>query len=161
MRKFLFIVLPVWLMATSVVAQQQVVLEKYDLLFESPETVYEYDTGEKNVFGVEGDNYAVDVEVITIQPESSTPKAYVASAADKLANDMRLKTIKKGNFTSKIETGYYVTAEDIDFDDSSYPVIVLVIINENQNTAFEITIDCYSKDLAKGIAIADSFQFTN
>lgn len=160
--KHLIIIISIIFITTNYAhAQYQFTWEKWGIKYEAPEKLDKYRTESKSVYGRDNDNYAVDIEVVSLQKESPEYISNIDSATYEIAKSMNIKNIKLGDSIPKIKKTFYVTGEDNDFDGSLNPVIILFVIDEKQGVAFEISIDCYNKNLNKGITIAKSFELIN
>ncbi|WP_340074482.1 hypothetical protein [Leptobacterium sp. I13] len=156
--KYLFFVLSV-ISYASIYSQELIKLSENNLQFRTPKTIMAYDTGEENVYGYENDFYSVDIEAIPFHESSEEFIADIRYAAYEVAALMGINNIQEGGFIPSIANGFYIIGEDIDIDGSNYPIIVLVIMDISKKIAYEITIDCYDKNIDTGIAIVQSFQF--
>jgi hypothetical protein len=161
MKKILFVLFAILTFANFCHAQYQVKLEKWKLKYETPEKLEEYATESENVNGRDNDNYAVDIEMVQLNEESDEFIADVKYAAYELAKDLNFIEIGQGDSVPKIKRAYYVIGKDHDVDGSIYPAVIMVVINDAVGLAFEITIYCYNKNTAKGIAVAKSFEILN
>ena len=155
-QSFLFLII-FWATASSCVGQQVIKWKNYGIQYESPVKLKKYNAESSLVYGRANKNFAVDIQVV---PNSFSPGEGPDSKvhANRIAAAMELVEIKPGNNLPKIETAYYVVAKDIDLNESLYPVLLLIIVDQIKGLIFEITIDCYNQDLETGISIAKSFE---
>ena len=93
-----------------------------------------------------------------LSDESDEFKNDIKYAAKEIALDMEIKNIQNGDFIPQVDYGYFVTGQDKDSDSTLYPVVIGAIIRESRYVAYEITIDCYNKNIEKGIEIIKSFK---
>ena len=129
-----------------------------NIKYETPEKLRKYRTSSKYVYGRDNVRYAVDVEVVPLFDQSDKFRADIKYAAQEIASDMEIMNIKSGDFIPKVKYGYYVVGQDIDTDSTLYPVIIGAIIKDSYDISYEITIDCYDKNIDTGISIIKSFE---
>jgi len=159
MKKVFAILLLPFILGLSGCSHNIIKWKQWNLRYESPEKIRKYRTESNAVLGYDNYNLAVDIEVVPLYEETDEFRADIKYAAKELALGLSFEKIKTGDFIPKVEKGFYVIGHDIDDDGEEHPAIIAVIINEYRNVAFEITIDCYNKNLEKGLAIVKSFEF--
>ncbi len=143
---------------SKAIAQYEEKVEKFKVAFTTAEKLEAYDTESDSVVGFENLNYAVDFEVVPLEMESDQFKEDIKKAAYEIGYDMGFKSLKEGGKASKIEKSYYIIGAEID-DEETYPVIIMAIISEKMQLAYEITIYCYNQNTEEGVNIAKSFRF--
>ena len=116
-----------------------------------------YDTESKSVLGYENDDYAVDIEILSLNDKMPKSKNDFKLEARNLANDLGLKDIIDVDKLPLIDNGYCVKAHEI-YENSKNPVFVLYIINYKYSFVYEATIYCYNSNTNVGMEIANSFE---
>lgn len=127
------------------------------LTFETSDRVSSYDTGLKNVFGFENTDFAIDIEMVALSEESDLFKKDIRSGAYEFAHDMGLYDLTDGGSIAGFSNSFYILAHENE-DRMKIPVYILAIINEEENTAYEITVYCFNQNEAEGKFITESFK---
>ena len=138
-------------------SQHKEKLQRHNLTFESPSNLKRYFTFfEKGVYGWANlkNDYAVDIKMIRLKNSNKQFYSDLKGAAIETSKIMGIKNTVNGGTISNISNGHYAIGE---YEDK--PVIILIIINDKGNKAFEISIDCYNENIEVGKLIANSFHF--
>ena len=135
------------------ISQNIVKSEKFKISFESTEILENYETESAFVLGFDNDNYAVDIEIVTLDQSIKD----IRLSARELASGLGFQKIADGGKVSKIDKSFYVKTNGIESNEI-YPVYVILILNYSQNIAYEITVDCYNQNANEGLKIVNSFK---
>ncbi|MFY0643650.1 MAG: hypothetical protein JXR19_04220 [Bacteroidia bacterium] len=141
-------------------AQHLVESEEFKISFETSELLENYETESSTVLGYDNENYAVDIEIVSLD---QTPDRYLNNqkqAAYELAKDLGLRHTVDGGTIPYIYSAYYVISKEKE-QGILIPVYVLFIVNTDLNLVYEITVYCYNNNLQEGERITKSFRFYN
>lgn len=128
--------------------------KKYKISFETTEVLKKYKTESNLVLGYDNENYAVDIELILNQNESSYFPKGAKEASMNLAKKLGFKNVVDGGESPFIKNSFYVISRD-----SDAAVYVLALVNNRLKIAYEITVYCYNKNVLEGEKIIKSFKF--
>ena len=163
MKKFLILVFCVMIAAscsdsaTSTSGSESVI--KYDspafgVSFEAREQLDWYQTESDSVIGYENDNYAVDIEVLFLDPDTEDRLKKVKYHAREIAVISDFSEIRDKPECISIDEATCVLAND----EYGVPVYIIASYNYTSHLGYEITIYCYDSNLEEGARIAKSFQ---
>ena len=148
------------LVLSSFILQAQHLIEsdEYKIAFETSELLENYKTESNTVLGYENDNYAVDIEILTVEQVAKKHIADQQLGANALAKGLGFKNTIDGGRIPYIKTAYYVLTKDKD-QGKLIPVYVLFMVNTDLNLVYEITVYCYNNNGEEGERITKSFRF--
>ena len=138
-------------------AQNLIESDTFKISFESAEVLSRHETESDSVLGYLNENYAVYIQVLPLDYE---PKSFVSDlkyGANRIAKYLDLKDVGDGGKIPNIDSAHYALGFAIEASEL-IPVYVLFIVNNQQKTAFEITVYCYNQNLEEGERITESFR---
>ena len=145
------------ILSFSSIAQNTLTSNKYKIAFETTELLEQYETKAETVLGYENNNYAVDIEIFSVDEQ---PQSFIDSqkqGAVNTAKSLGLKEATFGERVNKIPGAYYALAYEI-YESERNPVYVIAALNKKLGITYEATVYCYSKHLEEGKKIAKSFR---
>lgn len=162
MRKLLFTLLIFPASFCLLDAQHTFLWEAHQIKFSYHEKLDFVDTEDpKDVYWeLDNLNISIGIEAVPFEEESQAFLSNVEYAAEEIAIDMEIQSIEPGDSLQLVKNGYFVIGKDRDYDDSLYPVLIGAIVVPERQMAFEITVDCYDKNIEHGIALIQSLHFT-
>lgn len=128
--------------------------------YEIPEQVTDFLVKGEISYGVENDNFSVEIKQYRYDEYLAEYLSTPLFAAKQLANDMEV-ALKHEGHSWEMQRGNaaYIVCED-SYDDEIPPhkLVFLVIFDPQYKLVYEITIDCYAISVADGVSIAESFN---
>ncbi|MFT5820502.1 MAG: hypothetical protein ACI8ZM_001745 [Crocinitomix sp.] len=155
--KIKIILLFTFIIPFQLIAQNEIVCPQANLSFKSTGKLTQYDVELEDVYGYENDNYAVDIEVVSLLEESSTFNDNIRDGAFEIANDMEFEEVTDGGKIPLINHAHYVSAYEIE-EGVKIPVFIIAIIDASRGLAYEITVYCYDLNETEGQLIVNSFK---
>lgn len=156
MSRLFILAVSIFISLGPVFGQFQQSNEVYKIGFESAQKLPAYDTGDETVIGFDNGMYAVDMEIVPIAEEAPSIVKNPKLGAKDVAEYMGITQVENGEFLPKIPHAYFVSGRDYEYSDG-HPVIVMIIVREEMEIVYEVTIDCYNGNLEEGKQIARSF----
>ena len=140
-------------------AQNLYTSEQFNFSFVTTEVLENYitETDYDSLLGYDNDNYAVDIEMRSTLNQPDLNSTDIKSSTRSLANTLGFKNSNDGGTIPHIKEAYYVISKG-KFQNTLFPVYIMLVINQDLKIAYEITVYCYNMNLTEGESILKSFK---
>ena len=136
-------------------AQKVNTWERGDLSFVTKKKIKQNDSEDKNVYDADNDGLGINIEIVDFEGESPEFLNDPQYGCKEICEDMEMEFRENGGEFISFYKNHYIVCFDKE------PVITAVILREDIQKVYEISIWCYEIEVEEGVEILKSLKFTH
>jgi hypothetical protein len=127
--------------------------KKANLSFETKGKIKKYFSLDRRIYDADNDSLGINMELVKYKNESNDFINDIDYGCKEICEDMKMTFQTNGSSFIQGHRSYYVVC----FDDE--PVITAVILRDDLQKAYEISLYCYKIDIDEGVRILETIKF--